>query len=133
MWAGALVGTMLLVKPHALAMFMAVLLTFGAIFIAPSAVRPGRRRLLAGVALFIVSTYVTLVSLNSVLTGQFQPHPLTFVGGIYQPYLSQGVSLSSWTGSRGTGPRGRRFESERFPGAPPFSSSRSRGARTIRC
>ena len=96
--AGALVGTMLLVKPHALAMFVAVLLTFGALLIAPSAVRPGRRTLLAGVALFIVSTYVTLVSLNGALTGVFQPHPLAFVGGIYQPYLSQGVSLSSWTG-----------------------------------
>ena len=87
-----------LVKPHALAMFVAVLLTFGALLIAPSAVRPGRRTLLAGVALFIVSTYVTLVSLNGALTGLFQPHPLAFVGGIYQPYLSQGVSLSSWTG-----------------------------------
>jgi phosphoglycerol transferase len=96
--SGLLVGTMLLVKPHALALFLAVLLTFGALFISPRAFRPGSRMLLAGVAVFIFSTYATLVCLNAVPTGQFQLDPLTFVGEIYRPYLFQGALQTSWLG-----------------------------------
>ena len=96
--SGAVVGTMLLVKPHALAAFLAVLMTLCALFVAPSSFRPKRRTLLAGGALFIVATYVTLVCVNATLGRQFEPYPLFFVGGIYRPYLSQGVSLSSWVG-----------------------------------
>jgi phosphoglycerol transferase len=96
--SGALVGTMLLVKPNALAVFLAVLLTLGALFIAPSAFRPSRRTLLACVALFIVSTYVTLAGLNGILTRHLQLHPLMFVGGLYRSYLSQGAQLTSWLG-----------------------------------
>jgi phosphoglycerol transferase len=96
--AGTVVGTMLLVKPHALAMFVAVTLTFGALFVAPSAFRPRRRALLAGVALFVASTYVALVFINGALSGGWQLHPFTFVGGIYQPFLSQGFSRTSWVG-----------------------------------
>jgi phosphoglycerol transferase len=96
--SGALVGTMLLVKPNALAVFLAVLLTLGALFIAPSAFRPSKRTLLACVALFIVSTYVTLAGLNGILTRHLQLHPLMFVGDLYRPYMSQGALLGSWLG-----------------------------------
>jgi phosphoglycerol transferase len=94
--SGALVGTMLLVKPHALAVFLSVLLTFGALFISPRAFRPGRRTLLAGVAVFIFSSYITLVCLNAVPTHQFQLRPLFFVGEAYRPFLLQGTLLTSW-------------------------------------
>jgi hypothetical protein len=96
--SGALVGTMLLVKPNALAVFLAVLLTLGALFIAPSALRPSRRTLLACAALFLVSTYVTLAGLNGILTRHLQLHPLMFVGELYRPYLSQRALLGSWPG-----------------------------------
>ena len=89
---------MLLVKPHALAVFLAVLLTLGALFIAPSAFRPNRRTLLACVALFILSTYVTLAGLNGILTRHVQLHPLMFVGDLYRSYLFQGALLTSWLG-----------------------------------
>jgi phosphoglycerol transferase len=96
--SGLLVGTMLLVKPHALAVFLAVLLTFGAQFISPRAFRPASRTLLTGIAVFISSTYVTLVGLNAVLSGQLQLHPLTFVGEFYRPFLFQGPVRISWLG-----------------------------------
>ena len=98
MLSGALVGTMLLVKPHALAVFIAVLLTLGALFMAPPALRPSRRRLLACVALFILSAYVTLAGVNGILTRHLQLHPLMFVGDLYRSYLSQGAMLTSWVG-----------------------------------
>ena len=96
--SGVLVGTMLLIKPHALALFVTVLLTTSTVVIAPSGLRPDRRRVLVGVALFVVSTYVALVCLNGVLSGTLSFHPLTFVGGIYQPYLAGGTSLWSLLG-----------------------------------
>jgi phosphoglycerol transferase len=96
--SGALVGTMLLVKPNAIAVFLAVLLTLGAVFLAPSAFRPGRRTLLASVALFVLSTYVVLVALNGILTRHVQLHPLMFVGEMYRPFLSRGVLVASWLG-----------------------------------
>ena len=96
--SGVVLGTMLLVKPHALAVFLAATLTLGALSIAPSSFRPGRRTLLASEGLFIFSTYVSFVCVNAVLTHHIQLSPLAFVGGIYQPFLSQGVSLASWFG-----------------------------------
>jgi phosphoglycerol transferase len=95
--SGAVVGAMLLVKPHAVALFLAVTLTLSALFLAPSAFRPGRRKVFVAIALYILSTYLTLVCVNALLTGRFQLHPLAFVGGIYQPYLSRGASLASWS------------------------------------
>jgi phosphoglycerol transferase len=96
--SGALVGTMLLVKPHALAVFLAVLLTLGALFIAPSAFRPERRTLVGCVTLFMICTYITVVGLNGILTGRLQLHPLMFVGEVYRSYLTQGARLTSWLG-----------------------------------
>ena len=96
--AGVLVGSMLLVKPHAIAMFIAVLLTLGIRGISPVSFRPAVRSVLGSLLLFIVSVYVTLVGLNGVLTGTWMLHPLMFVGGLYRPNVAQGVSLSSWGG-----------------------------------
>jgi hypothetical protein len=96
--AGGLVGTMLLVKPHAIAMFLGVLATFGTFSIAPAPLRPRLRMVLTGMAFFVLSTYVTLVCVNGILTGRLALHPFAFVGDIYRPYLDQGLSASSWFG-----------------------------------
>ena len=80
--AGVLVGTMLLVKPHAVAMFLAVLLTLGVRGLSPSSFRPAARSVLGSLLLFIVAVYVTLVGLNRVLSGTWMLHPLMFVGGL---------------------------------------------------
>ena len=96
--SGAVVGTMLLVKPHALAIVLAMLLTLGALLIAPLAFRPARRTALAGLSLFIFSTYLALVCVNTLLIHHLQLHPLAFVGGFYEPFLSQTVSVTSWLG-----------------------------------
>ena len=96
--SGALVGMMLLVKPHALAVFLAVLLTLCALFMAPRSFRPSRPTLLACAALFSLSTYVSLAALNGALTRHLQLHPLMFVGELYRSYLSQGALVTSWLG-----------------------------------
>jgi ABC-type xylose transport system permease subunit len=98
--SGAVVGAMLLVKPHALAVFLAVLLTLGALCIAPADFRPRKRAVVAGLALFIASTYVSLTCVNAILTRDFRLHPLLFVGEFYRPYLSQAVSISSGLDAR---------------------------------
>jgi hypothetical protein len=94
--AGAVVGTMLLVKPHALALLAAVTLALLAQAVAPRAVRPPIPRLLSAIGVFLVCSYVTLVVLNTALSGQQQFHPLLFVGPVYQQSLAAGASPRSW-------------------------------------
>jgi phosphoglycerol transferase len=97
--AGAIVGAMLLIKPHAIALFAAAVLTLAAGLIAPSSIR-SRVGLVAGsIMAFVGSTYLVLVVVNRLLTGTLALHPFMFVGGLYRPNLAQGTSLSSWTGN----------------------------------
>ncbi len=95
-FAGVVVGTMLLIKPHALALFTAVPLTLAALFIAPAPLRPARGTIAASAGVFVLGSYLTLVILNLLLSGTLKLHPLTFVGDIYRPYLSSGASPGAW-------------------------------------
>jgi phosphoglycerol transferase len=95
---GAVVGAMLLVKPHAVALVVAVTFALASLLVAPAPLRPERRQAVAALAAFIVAAYAVMVCLNGVLTGTVRLHPLLFVGEIYQPYLAQGVSLATWLG-----------------------------------
>jgi phosphoglycerol transferase len=97
--SGVLVGAMLLVKPHALTLFLAVLLTLGALLGAPARFRPSRRSVLAAIPFFVCTAYLSLVTLNGILTRHFQMQPLLFVGEIYRGFLSQGALLTSWFGN----------------------------------
>jgi hypothetical protein len=96
--AGLCVGSMLLVKPHAIAIFVAVLLSLSARVVAPSSLRSDVRSVLGSLVIFVVAAYVTLVGLNGILTGTLAWHPFMFVGGLYRANLAQGTSLSSWVG-----------------------------------
>jgi hypothetical protein len=96
--SGVVVGTMLLIKPHALSLFLAVLATLAALAVAPRYIRRHRRTLLAGAALFAAATYITVVGLNAALTHRLRLDPLLFVGDLYRGFLVQGSSLSSWLG-----------------------------------
>ena len=98
-FAGVVVGAMLLMKPHAIAMIMAVLLSLTARVIAPPSIRSNVRSVLGFLVIFITSAYVTLVGVNRLLTGTLLWHPVAFVGGLYRPTLAQGVSWSSWVGN----------------------------------
>jgi hypothetical protein len=94
--AGVVVGTMLLIKPHALALFVAVPLTMLALAASPSALRQRRGTIAAASGVFVLAAYLTLVVINVLLSGQLELHPLTFVGDIYRPYLSRGASPTVW-------------------------------------
>jgi len=96
--SGVVVGAMLLVKPHAVALVFAVPLTLGALVIAPPSIRPSRRRVLTSIPLFIVSTYATLVCMNGLIAGRLELSPFAFVGTVYQGYFSGGFSAASWLG-----------------------------------
>jgi len=96
--AGAIVGAMLLVKPHAIALFMAAVLTLAAGLIAPSSIRSRVGSAIGSLVVFVGSAYLGLVGLNYMLTGTVALHPFMFVGGLYGPNLAHGTSLSSWVG-----------------------------------
>src|SRR6185437_5934289 len=96
--SGVVVGTMLLTKPHALALFLGTVLTFAALFAAPSFIRPARSRLLPLIPLFMLSTYVTVVCLNGVIARRLELSPLAFVGSIYVPYFARDLSAASLLG-----------------------------------
>ena len=96
--SGVVVGTMLLTKPHALALFLGTCLTFAALFVAPSSIRPTRRRLLAMIPLFMLSSYVTVVCMNGVIAQRLELSPLAFVGAIYVPYVARDLSAVSLLG-----------------------------------
>jgi phosphoglycerol transferase len=93
---GSIVGVMLLVKPHAIALFAAVLLTIGALAVAPRTMRTRGPVVLCAVGLFTASTYAALVTVNWLLTAVLRLHPFLFVGEIYQSYLFQGLSVGLW-------------------------------------
>jgi len=94
--AGATVGAMLLIKPHALALFVAVPLTLAAWTAAPARLRPRLTTVAAGAGVFAAACYVTLVIVNLLLSPRLELHPLTFVGAVYRPYLSGGSSPAAW-------------------------------------
>ena len=96
--SGVVVGTMLLTKPHALALFLGTFLTLAALFVAPSSIRPARRRLLALIPLFMLSSYVTVVCMNGVIARRLELSPLAFVGAIYVPYFARDLSAVSLLG-----------------------------------
>ena len=100
--SGVIIGVMLLVKPHALALCLAMLLTFGALLVAPSSAWPDRRRVIVTtVPLFLVSAYLTMISINGVISRHLDLSPLAFVGTVYHGYFASGVSASSWIGRGG--------------------------------
>ena len=98
--AGMVVGTMLLIKPHALALLAAVALTLLAQSAAPGRLRLRVTQVVASIGLFFLCSYVTLVGLNGALSGDLRFHPLLFVGPIYRPSLSVGASPWSWLQDR---------------------------------
>jgi phosphoglycerol transferase len=93
--AGAIVGAMLLIKPHALALVAAMGLTFAAMAVAPRRLRPAPATVAMAAGICAASCYATLVALNLLLSGHLQFHSLTFVGGVYRPVLA-GTSPVAW-------------------------------------
>jgi phosphoglycerol transferase len=98
--AGGLVGTMLLIKPHALAIFLSVIATFVALALAPRPLRPSRRELLGVMVFFTLATYFAMVVLNWAVGQQLNLHPLAFVGSFYRSNLAEGTTVASWWGRK---------------------------------
>jgi hypothetical protein len=94
--AGAVVGTMLLIKPHALALAAAVVLTLLSLFAAPRDLRPAPVRIGLSLVIFLLCCYVTEVALNAALVAQVRFDPLLFVGPVYQRSLAAGASPLGW-------------------------------------
>jgi phosphoglycerol transferase len=93
---GVVVGVMLLIKPHAFALAVALGLTFAVVAVAPRRLRPPRRVILISGALCAAGAYLTLIVLNLALSGRLALHPFTFVGGVYRPVLTTGGSPMTW-------------------------------------
>jgi phosphoglycerol transferase len=94
--AGAVVGTMLLIKPHAVALAAAVTLTLLSQFAAPRHLRPRPASLGVSLIVFLSSCYGTEVVLNAALMRQLQFDPLLFVGPVYQRSLAAGAAPLEW-------------------------------------
>ena len=94
--AGAVAGTMLLIKPHALALVAAVVLTSLWLGVAPRRFRPSLLRVGASLVVFLVGCYAAEVVVNGALTRQLRFDPLLFVGPVYQRSLAAGASPLGW-------------------------------------
>jgi phosphoglycerol transferase len=88
--AGFLVALLLLVKPHGLAVFLGVSASWCVFWIAPRHSGMARRESAMGLCTFVLSTYVCLVALNIVMTGNFDMNPMFVVGGFYAGFMSGG-------------------------------------------
>ena len=94
--AGVVVGTMLLIKPHAMALAAAVTLTLLSLFFAPRHVRPRPASIGLSVIIFLLGCYITEVAINAALVGHVRFDPLLFVGPVYQRSLEAGASPLGW-------------------------------------
>lgn len=86
--SGALAATLTLTKPHGIAVAMAVALTFGICILLPQLANWVRTQAAIALGVFVVTFYVSLITLNATLTGHLRLHPLLFVGDGYMAFFS---------------------------------------------
>jgi phosphoglycerol transferase len=95
--SGFFVAMLLLTKPHGIAIVLAMTVAWSFTVAFPRLTGISRHHAAAALAVFYGSTYVSLVLMNVLLSGQLLLHPLFFVGDLYQAVLLKSAgALPPW-------------------------------------